>query len=104
MARILAALSGGVDSSVAAALLVREGHDVVGAYMKNWINEENIIGHCPWQEDIEDARAVAAPLGIEFHVVNLMKDYRELVVKDLLEGSREIGGPAADDEEAATLG
>lgn len=86
MARILAALSGGVDSSVAAAMLVREGHDVVGAYMKNWINEENIIGHCPWQEDIVDARAVADQLGIEFHVVNLMKDYRELVVKYLLEG------------------
>ena len=86
MARILAALSGGVDSSVAAALLVREGHDVVGAYMKNWINEENIIGHCPWQEDIEDARAVADQLGIEFHVVNLMRDYRERVVKYLLSG------------------
>ncbi len=86
MARILAALSGGVDSSVAAALLVREGHDVVGAYMKNWINEENIIGHCPWQEDIEDARAVAVQLGIEFHVVNLMRDYRERVVDYLLKG------------------
>ena len=86
MARILAALSGGVDSSVAAALLVREGHHVVGAYMKNWINEENIIGHCPWQEDIEDARAVADQLGIEFHVVNLMRDYREKVVKYLVEG------------------
>src|SRR5215218_2540604 len=73
MSRILAAMSGGVDSSVAAALLVRQGHDVVGAYMKNWINEENIIGHCPWQEDIEDARAVADQLGIEFRVVNLMK-------------------------------
>lgn len=79
-------MSGGVDSSVAAALLVREGHHVVGAYMKNWINEENIIGHCPWQEDIEDARAVADQLGIEFHVVNLMRDYREKVVKYLLEG------------------
>ena len=84
--KILAAMSGGVDSSVAAALLVREGHEVVGAYMKNWINEENIIGHCPWQEDIEDARAVADQLGIPFHVVNLMSDYRERVVKYLLEG------------------
>lgn len=84
--KILAALSGGVDSSVAAALLVREGHDVSGAYMKNWINEENIIGHCPWQQDIEDARAVADRLGIEFRVVNLMKEYRETVVKYLLEG------------------
>ena len=79
-------MSGGVDSSVAAALLVREGHDVVGAYMKNWINEENIVGHCPWMEDIDDARAVANQLGIEFHVVNLMRDYREKVVKYLLEG------------------
>ncbi|MEM9479050.1 MAG: tRNA 2-thiouridine(34) synthase MnmA [Verrucomicrobiota bacterium] len=86
MARILAALSGGVDSSVAAALLVREGHEVVGAYMKNWINEENIIGHCPWKEDIEDARAVADALGIEFRVVNLMMEYRERVVKYLLDG------------------
>jgi tRNA-uridine 2-sulfurtransferase len=86
MGKILAAMSGGVDSSVAAALLVREGHHVVGAYMKNWINEENIVGHCTWMEDIEDARAVAEQLGIEFHVVNLMRDYRERVVKYLLEG------------------
>lgn len=86
MAKILVAMSGGVDSSVAAALLVREGHHVVGAYMKNWINEENIAGHCPWMEDIEDARAVTDQLGIEFHVVNLMRDYREKVVTYLLEG------------------
>ncbi len=86
MSKILIAMSGGVDSSVAAALLVQQGHDVSGAYMKNWINEENIIGHCPWQEDIVDARAVADQLGIEFRVVNLMKEYREKVVKYLLEG------------------
>ena len=84
--RILAAMSGGVDSSVAAARLLREGHDVVGAYMKNWINEEKIIGDCPWQQDIEDARAVAGHLGIEFRVVNLMDEYRERVVKYLLDG------------------
>jgi tRNA-specific 2-thiouridylase len=84
--RILVALSGGVDSSVAAAMLVREGHEVVGAYMKNWINEEGIIGECPWEEDIEDARAVAEQLGIDFVVVNLMKEYRERVVRYLLEG------------------
>ncbi len=84
--KILAAMSGGVDSSLATALLVREGHDVTGAYMKNWINEEGIIGHCPWEEDITDARAVADQLGIEFHVVNLMNEYRQRVVKYLLEG------------------
>lgn len=79
-------MSGGVDSSVAAALLVRAGHDVSGVYMKNWINEENIIGHCPWEEDIVDAGAVAQQLGIPFRVVNLMTEYREKVVKYLLEG------------------
>ncbi len=86
MARILSAMSGGVDSSAATALLVEQGHDVVGAYMKNWINEENIIGDCPWQQDIEDARAVADRLGIEFRIVNLMTDYRERVVEYLLAG------------------
>jgi tRNA-specific 2-thiouridylase len=84
--KILIAMSGGVDSSVAAAQLVRAGHDVSGVYMKNWINEENIIGHCPWEEDIVDAEAVAKQLGIPFRVVNLMTEYREKVVKYLLEG------------------
>ena len=84
--RILVALSGGVDSSVAALLLKQQGHEIVGAYMKNWINEDNVIGHCPWLQDIEDARAVAEKLGIEFRVVNLMQDYRRLVVDYLLDG------------------
>jgi len=84
--RILVAMSGGVDSSVAALLLKQQGHDVVGAYMKNWINEDNVIGDCPWQQDIVDARAVADRLGIEFRVVNLMDDYRRLVVDYLLDG------------------
>ncbi len=86
MAKILVAMSGGVDSSVAAAVLLEGGHEVEAAYMKNWINEENILGDCPWQQDIEDARAVADRLGIPFRVVNLMTDYRERVVKYLLEG------------------
>ncbi|MDP3070711.1 MAG: tRNA 2-thiouridine(34) synthase MnmA [Opitutaceae bacterium] len=84
--KILVAMSGGVDSSVAALLLQRAGHELVGAYMKNWINEDNLVGDCPWQRDIEDARAVADHLGIEFRVVNLMRDYREKVVAYLLDG------------------
>jgi tRNA-specific 2-thiouridylase len=84
--KILVAMSGGVDSSVAALLLKHQGHDVVGAYMKNWINEDNVVGDCPWQTDIDDARAVAENLGIEFQVVNLMREYRARVVDYLLEG------------------
>ncbi|MDR1304067.1 MAG: tRNA 2-thiouridine(34) synthase MnmA [Verrucomicrobiales bacterium] len=86
MAKILVALSGGVDSSVAAALLQEQGHTVSGAYMKNWINEENVAGNCPWQQDIEDAAAVADRLGMPFRVVNLMREYRERVVNYLLAG------------------
>ena len=47
MAKVLAAISGGVDSGVAAALLLRQGHQVVGAYMKNWINEEGLPATAP---------------------------------------------------------
>ena len=81
-------MSGGVDSSVAALLEQRAGHEVTGAYMKNWINEDAVAGDCPWQQDITDARASAERLGIPFQVVNLMTDYRARVVDYLLDGYR----------------
>ena len=84
--KVLVGMSGGVDSSVAALLLARGGIPIEGAYMKNWINEENIAGECPWLTDIEDARAVAETLGIQFRVVNLMREYRARVVDYLLAG------------------
>jgi tRNA-specific 2-thiouridylase len=88
MARVLVGLSGGVDSSVAAALLLEQGHDVAAGYMKNWINEEGIPGDCPWEQDIEDAKAVAKTLGIEFRVIDLIDSYKDRIVDYLVEGYR----------------
>lgn len=96
MAKILAAMSGGVDSSVAAALLLEQGHEVVGAYMKNWTNEEGLPGDCPWEQDIRDARSVCDFLGIEFRILSLTEQYRDRVVDYLLAGYREGITPNPD--------
>ena len=96
MAKVLAAISGGVDSGVAAALLLEQGHEVVGAYMKNWTNEEGLPGDCPWEQDIRDARAVCDHLGIEFRILSLMDQYRDRVVDYLLSGYREGVTPNPD--------
>lgn len=96
MAKVMVGLSGGVDSAVAAALLVEQGHEVVGGYMKNWMNEEGIPGDCPWEQDIEDARAVAKALGIEFRVIDLIDSYREKIVEYLVNGYGEGLTPNPD--------
>lgn len=88
MRKILVALSGGVDSSVAALNLRNAGFDISCAYIKTWMNEEgsDLFANCPWQEEIKHAEAAAKHLGIPFEVINLIKDYRERVVHYLVEG------------------
>lgn len=76
--RVLVAMSGGVDSSVAAALLVEAGHDVVGATLKLWGGDSD--SGCCSVADVDDARAVARRLGIEHHVFNFGDDFEEHVV------------------------
>jgi tRNA-specific 2-thiouridylase len=95
-APILVALSGGVDSAVAALLLHRAGYQIEGAYIRTWLNEETPFADCPAQQDIEDATAVAAHLGIPFRIVNLVNDYRERVVNYLVEGYRRGFTPNPD--------
>jgi tRNA-specific 2-thiouridylase len=77
--KVFVGLSGGVDSSVAAALLQRAGHDVTGVYMQNWTQDLPGV-RCPWQEDLRDARAVAAHLDIPFKVYDFQRQYRQQVV------------------------
>jgi len=76
--RVLVALSGGVDSSVAAALLREAGHEVVGATMKLWGGESD--SGCCSVADVEDARRVAQQLGIVHHVFNFTDDFDRQVV------------------------
>ncbi len=72
-------MSGGVDSSVAAALLKQQGYRVVGVYMKNWT--QDIAGvACPWRQDLADARAAAAVLDIPFKVFDFQAEYKQHVV------------------------
>lgn len=80
---VFVGLSGGVDSSVAAALLQRAGHEVTGVYMKNWTADLPGVT-CPWQEDLRDARAVAARLDIRFKVYDFQEQYRQLVVDSMI--------------------
>lgn len=79
--KVVVGLSGGVDSSVAAYLLKKEGYDVIGLFMKNWHDDSvTISDECPWLEDSNDALIVAEKLGIPFQTVDLSKEYKERIV------------------------
>lgn len=90
-------MSGGVDSSVAAALLVKRGYDVVGIFMKNWSEAPTSNNNpCPWEKDAEDARRVASLLGIPFYVLNFEKEYRKRVFDIFLKEYRAGRTPNPD--------
>jgi tRNA-specific 2-thiouridylase len=79
--RVIVGLSGGVDSSVAAYLLLQQGYDVIGLFMKNWHDGSvTIEGECPWIDDSNDALLVAQKLGIPFQTLDLSDEYKTRIV------------------------
>jgi len=77
-------MSGGVDSSLTAALLKEQGYDVTGVYMKNWT--QDLPGmKCPWADDLADAKRVAVQLGIDFKVFDFENEYKHKVVDYMIE-------------------
>ncbi len=92
--RVVVGMSGGVDSSAAAWLLKEQGYDVIGITMQIWQDEEELVleeqGGCCGQSAVEDARRVAASLGIPYYVMNFKKEFKSCVidyfVEEYLEG------------------
>lgn len=83
--KVYVGMSGGVDSSVTAALLKEQGYDVTGVYMKNW--SQDLPGfQCPWKEDYQDAKRVAVQLDIPFKMYDFETEYRQRVVDYMLDG------------------
>lgn len=77
-------MSGGVDSSLTAALLVEQGFQVTGVYMKNWT--QDLPGmKCPWADDLADAKRVAVQLGIDFKVFDFEREYKQQVVDYMID-------------------
>jgi tRNA-specific 2-thiouridylase len=93
--RIVVGLSGGVDSAVAAWLLKREGHEVVGVFMKNW-EDDDTDEYCTSRQDLIDAAAVADVIGIEIEAVNFAREYRERVFAHFLNDYRAGRTPNPD--------
>lgn len=91
---VVVALSGGVDSSVACALLKQEGYNVIALFMKNW--EEEIDGVCSTAEDFADVARVATALQVPYYTVNFSAQYKKEVFDHFLDGLKKGNTPNPD--------
>ncbi|NWF51293.1 MAG: tRNA 2-thiouridine(34) synthase MnmA [Ignavibacteriaceae bacterium] len=95
--KIAVLLSGGVDSSVALRLLKDEGHDVTAFYLKIWLQDEfSFLGDCPWEEDLEFARAVCKQANVPLEVLPLQTEYWDNVVSYTIAEIKEGRTPNPD--------
>jgi tRNA-specific 2-thiouridylase len=95
--KILVGMSGGVDSSVAAALLVEQGHDVTGGFIKNWSDSKDLwTGECEWRGERRDALRVAARLNIPLLTFDFEEEYRKRVLDRMFAEYREGVTPNPD--------
>lgn len=93
--KVYVGMSGGVDSSLSAALLVEQGYDVTGVYMKNW--SQDLPGmKCPWAEDLADAKRVAVKLGIDFKIFDFENEYKHKVVDYMIDEYKKGRTPNPD--------
>lgn len=84
--KVAVLVSGGVDSSVALALLKKQGYEVVAFYLKIWLEDElSYLGNCPWQEDLMYVQAVCDKLEVNLEVISLQREYWDYVVAYAIE-------------------
>jgi len=84
MTKVFVGMSGGVDSSLTASLLIDQGYDVTGVYMKNWTKDIARM-QCPWADDLADAKRVAVQLGIDLKVFDFENQYKDRVVNYMID-------------------
>ncbi len=83
--KVLLAMSGGVDSSVAALLLKKQGYEIIAAFMKNWSDTKNSLGECAWRDERKMAMKVASILNIPLITLDFEKQYKKQVVDKMFE-------------------
>ncbi len=93
--RVVVGMSGGVDSSVTALLLKEQGYDVIGIFMKNW-DDTDELGYCTATEDYKDVALVADQIGIPYYSVNFEKEYHDRVFSYFLEEYKKGRTPNPD--------
>ncbi len=95
--RVIVAMSGGVDSSIAALLMKKKGCEVIGAFMKNWSATKNPLTHeCSWKEDRKIAMKIAAKLEVPLITFDFEKEYKKHVVDEMFKNYKKAITPNPD--------